>query len=236
MAGRVIDRGDIGSHEPGASNGEGVKVAFGAGWALQSPWSQKVIMMGCISHMWELDQRLNGGSPLLHPGARPDSSHLPLGLHALARAFLSGGFARDRVFFSISTPTPNPQPPSVYLRVPPTAVGYLQPPSVTSNRRQLPPTAVGYLQPPSVTSNRQRLPPTAVGYPQPPSGASNSRRLPPTAVSFRQPASVASRLPSVGWTGYFFHPKNPLFSAQTMAKSTLGCTVCTTMVRRGRPI
>ena len=60
MAGRVIDRGDTGSDEPGASNREGVKVAFGASWALQSPGSQKVIIMGCISHMWELDQTLNG--------------------------------------------------------------------------------------------------------------------------------------------------------------------------------
>ena len=51
MAGRVIDRGDMGSYEPGASNREGVKVAFGAGSGLQSPRSEKVIIMGCITHM-----------------------------------------------------------------------------------------------------------------------------------------------------------------------------------------
>ena len=59
MAGHVIDKGDTGSHEPGASNREGVKVAFGAGRALQSTRSQKVIIMGCITHVSELGQTLH---------------------------------------------------------------------------------------------------------------------------------------------------------------------------------
>ena len=43
---------------------------------------------------------------------------------------------------------------SLLLEPHPTAIDYLRPPSVTSNRRRLPLTAFGYLQPPSVTSNR----------------------------------------------------------------------------------